>query len=140
MGVYAPVICRRWVRTREKLPNRSLRVEAIIRVLKATAAPPASARTATLSPEPGNIPALATPADEIEEIMAESMGWKPIPVDSNGLLDGPKKSWPSVDAGLPPPKNASQRRPKTKSTATLPKVLRKLILGGELIAAISCLA
>ena len=89
---YAPVICRKWTRARDDLPNRSLKVEKNTNVLKAKAATPEIARTVTLSPEPGTVPAFATLAVETETNRAVSRGWKPAPIDAKGRLDGSKKS------------------------------------------------
>ena len=89
---YAPVICRKWTRPRDELPNRSLKVEKNTIMLKTKAAAPESARTVTSSLEPGTVPAFATLAVETETNRAVSRGWKPAPVDAKGRLDGFKKS------------------------------------------------
>ena len=137
---YVPVSRRKWILTLGKPPNRSLCVEKNGNVQKTRAAAPESTRTVTLSPDPGIAPTLATLAAETEAIKAGSRVRKPAPVYANGLLDELKKSWPPADAGPEPPKNASHTRPRTKSIATAPKVLRKLILVVLWFAAISCLA
>jgi len=93
-------------------------------MLKAKADAPAIASTAILSPEPVGPASLAAPKVGNEFSMAGSMGWKPMPVDATVPPEVPIESWPPLYGELPAQKKASQRRPSTKRTATVPKVLR----------------